>query len=70
MPAVGVVVLLVKLAMYAPGDDKMGLVGGTGGGPVPGAPGCPVGVDACCCCCCCCAWTGALIFCTLRAFKR
>lgn len=62
MPAVGgCVVLLVKLAMYAPGDDKIGFVGGTGGGPVPGMLGCPVGVDACCCCCCC-ACTGALIF--------
>lgn len=49
MPAVGVVVLLVKLAMYAPGDERIGLVGGTGGGPVPGTAGCPVGVDACCC---------------------
>lgn len=57
MPAVGVVVVLLKFAMYAPGEDNMGLVGGTGGGP----PGWPVGVDACCCCCCDWVCTGALI---------
>lgn len=57
MPAVGADVLLLKLAIYAPGDDRTGLVGGIGGGP-----GCPDdGVDACCCCDCVC--TGALIFC-------
>lgn len=42
MPAVGVPVTVEKLAMYEPGDERTGLVGGTGGGPFGGV-GC-VGV--------------------------
>lgn len=61
MPAVGAEVLLLKFAIYAPGEDRTGLVDGTGGGPVTWVTGWPVGVDACCCCDCVC--TGALMFC-------
>lgn len=44
MPAVGVVVLLVKLPMYAPGDDNTGLADKIGGGPLVGV------LDSCDCC--------------------
>lgn len=45
MPAVGAVVLLLKLLIYAPGDDSTGLADRIGGGPVVGV------LDSCDCCC-------------------
>lgn len=62
MPAVGAVVLLVKLPMYAPGDDNTGFADRIGGGPLVGV------LDSCDACWAtppeaCWLWiTGALIF--------